>query len=142
MSDTDANHRKIARARSLRADSTKAERKLWSLLRRRQLGGAKFRRQVPIDRYFADFACVDAKLIVELEGGQHADQTAYDDSRTARSEEMGWRVIRFWNNDVIENAEGVAMGILAALKLRHPNPSPSHLRWAPPSPSGRGGAGR
>jgi very-short-patch-repair endonuclease len=108
---------RIARARTLRAESTNAERKLWSLLRGRQLGGAKFRRQVPIDRYFADFACLDAKLIVELDGGQHADQTSYDDARTARLEEMGWRVVRFWNNDVIENVDGVADDVLAALRL-------------------------
>jgi very-short-patch-repair endonuclease len=108
---------KITRARALRADSTKAERKLWSLLRGRQLAGAKFRRQVPIDRYIADFACVDARLIVELDGGQHAEQEAYDEVRRARLEEVGWRVIRFWNNDVIENAEGIADDILAALKL-------------------------
>ncbi|HLZ83426.1 MAG TPA: endonuclease domain-containing protein [Caulobacteraceae bacterium] len=108
---------RIARARSLRADSTDAERKLWSVLRSRQLGGAKFRRQVPVDRYFADFACMDAKLIVELDGGQHADQQPYDDARTARLQEIGWRVMRFWNNDVIENVEGVADDILAALRL-------------------------
>ena len=108
---------RITRARSLREDSTKAERKLWSVLRGRQLAGAKFRRQVPIDRYFADFACLDAKLIVELDGGQHADQETYDNARTVRLEEIGWRVMRFWNNDVIENVDGVADDVLAALKL-------------------------
>ena len=108
---------RIARARALRADSTDAERKLWSVLRSRQLGGAKFRRQVPIDRYFADFACMDAKLVVELDGGQHADQQAYDETRSARLQEMGWRIIRFWNGEVMENLEGVADDVLAALKL-------------------------
>ena len=108
---------RIARARSLRAESTRAERKLWAILRGRQLGGAKFRRQYPVDSYFADFACVDAKLIVELDGGQHAEQQSYDDARTACLQETGWRVIRFWNFDVIDNVEGVADDILAAINL-------------------------
>ena len=106
------------RARTLRRDQTDVERKLWSMLRGRQLGGFKFRRQVPIDRYFADFACVEAKLIVELDGGQHADQVAYDAERTAMLEAWGWRVVRFWNDDVLVNADGVAETILNALRPR------------------------
>jgi very-short-patch-repair endonuclease len=113
MSENSRTHR----SRSLRADPTDAERKLWALLRGRQLGGAKFRRQVPIDRYFADFACVDAKLVVELDGGQHNDRAAYDQQRTDVLLACGWRVVRFWNTDVIENAEGVADSILAELNL-------------------------
>ena len=104
------------RARTLRRDQTDAERKLWSMLRNRQLGGRKFRRQVPIDRYFVDFACVEAKLVVELDGGQHADQIAYDAERTQVIEMCGWRVIRFWNHDVLRESEGVADAILAALR--------------------------
>jgi very-short-patch-repair endonuclease len=99
------------RARSLRSASPDAERKLWSVLRGRQFEGLKFRRQLPIDRYFADFACVELKLIIELDGGQHADQIAYDAERTQVLETRGWHVIRFWNNDVLENIDGVARAI-------------------------------
>ena len=105
------------RARRLRADATDAERKLWAALRGRRQGGPKFRRQVPIDRYFADFACFEARLIVELDGGQHADQADYDARRTETLNACGWRVIRFWNTDVIENLDGVVETILAELRL-------------------------
>jgi very-short-patch-repair endonuclease len=99
---------RISRARTLRDQSTEVERKLWSVLRNRQLGGLKFRRQVPIDRYFADFACVEARLVIELDGGQHADRSAEDAVRTRAIEACGWKVVRFWNNEVKENLEGAA----------------------------------
>ncbi len=105
------------RARDLRAASTDVEHKLWSAFRNRQLAGAKFRRQLPIDRYFADFACVEARLVVELDGSQHMEAQAYDAERTRALEAAGWFVMRFWNNDVIDNIEGVAEAILAQLKL-------------------------
>ena len=105
------------RARELRGAATKAELKLWAVLRNRQLSGAKFRRQVPIDRYFADFACRSARLVVELDGGQHVANAAYDAERTRVIELAGWRVIRFWNNDVIDNIEGVGAEIVNALDL-------------------------
>jgi very-short-patch-repair endonuclease len=89
-------------------------------LRNRKIAGCKFRRQVPIDRYFADFACLDAKLIVELDGGQHAEQVAYDAGRTEALEAAGWTVLRFWNGQVLTNPEGVAMTIRAALELARP----------------------
>jgi very-short-patch-repair endonuclease len=108
---------KTVRARRLRAESTDAERKLWSALAGRAAGGAKFRRQVPIDRYFADFACVKARLVVELDGGQHADQEDYDARRSETLAACGWRVIRFWNSDVMENLDGVVETILAELAL-------------------------
>ena len=111
---------KIARARELRVEATDVERKLWSVLRGRQLDGAKFRRRYPIDRYFADFACVEAKLIVELDGGQHAEQADYDAQRAEALQLQGWKVIRFWNNEVIENLDGVADTILYELNLRAP----------------------
>jgi very-short-patch-repair endonuclease len=107
---------RTTRARALRRDQTEVERKLWSMLRGRRLDGFKFRRQVPIDRFFADFACVDAKLVVELDGGQHSDQAAYDAERTRVIEACGWRVIRFWNHKVLLEPEGVVATILDALR--------------------------
>ena len=107
---------RTVRARGLRRDQTDAERKLWSMLRNRQLDGCKFRRQVAIDRYFSDFACVEARLVVELDGGRHADRAEYDEERTRVLEACGWRVVRFWNHDVLRESEGVANTILAALR--------------------------
>ena len=103
-------------ARALRANQTEAETRLWRLLRDRRLAGAKFRRQVPIGPYIADFACLAAKLIVEVDGGQHAENAAADAARTAWLEEQGFRVLRFWNNDALANSDGVLEEILAALQ--------------------------
>jgi len=104
------------RARELRQASTEAEWKLWSVLRNRQLGGFKFRRQVPIGRYFADFACLEARLIVELDGSQHQDRVDYDARRTIELEACGWCVLRFDNHDVLTNTLGVGDRILLELK--------------------------
>ena len=101
-------------ARKLRCHSTDAERLLWSRLRSRQLG-VKFVRQFPIGPYVADFACRTAQLVIELDGGQHSEAT--DAHRTATIEAHGYRLIRFWNNDVIENLEGVVMAIASELEL-------------------------
>jgi very-short-patch-repair endonuclease len=87
------------------------------VLRARQVGGFKFRRQLPIDRFIADFACVESRLIVELDGGQHVDDAVYDERRTRVLEACGWKVIRFWNTDVINDLDGVARDILAELEL-------------------------
>ena len=95
------------RARRLRNNPTDAERLLWLQLRRRNLGGFKFRRQHPMEGYIVDFASFDAKLVIELDGGQHADAVAYDMERTRRIEAKGYRVLRFWNNDVLTNFESV-----------------------------------
>ncbi|CAO3379969.1 endonuclease domain-containing protein [Azospirillum argentinense] len=95
------------RARTMRHVPTDAERKLWSILRRRQIGGWYFRRQHPIPPYIADFACVEARLVVEADGGQHAG-SPYDSARDEHLRHHGWRVLRFWNNDVLNNPEGVA----------------------------------
>jgi very-short-patch-repair endonuclease len=111
---------KTARSRALRATSTDAERKLWSILGNRRLDGFKFRRQVPIDRYFADFACVEARVIVEADGGQHLTNAAYDAERTAALERAGWHVLRFWNTDILQDIDGVGRDILAELKLARP----------------------
>jgi very-short-patch-repair endonuclease len=101
-------------AKALRRDSTKAEQRLWAMVRNRGVGGFKFRRQHPIGRFVADFCCWEARLIVEVDGGQHAD-SAGDDRRTAWLAEQGWRVVRFWNNEVLDNPEGVFDRLTAAL---------------------------
>jgi very-short-patch-repair endonuclease len=95
------------RARELRHNQTDAERKFWSQVRDRRFFGLKFRRQVPIGRYIADFQCFEKKIIVELDGGQHASNTVYDMGRTLFFESQGFRVIRFWDNDVLKNIDGV-----------------------------------
>jgi very-short-patch-repair endonuclease len=97
-------------ARKLRRDATAVESKLWKRLRSRQIEGAKFRRQFPIGPYIADFACIDLKLIIELDGGQHADSPT-DAQRMECLETNGYTVIRFWNSEVIENLEGVLEAI-------------------------------
>ncbi len=115
----------LARSRELRRDSTEAERKLWSLLRAKGLERLKFRRQVEIGGFFADFCCPKLKLIVEVDGGQHAEQIAYDEHRTRALAAKGYTVIRFWNGDVLDNIEGVGEAILAKIEeIRKSRPSP------------------
>jgi very-short-patch-repair endonuclease len=109
-------------ARAMRRNPTPAERKLWHLLRDRHLAGFRFRRQVPIGSYIADFACLAERIIVEVDGGQHNEQV--DAARTAGLEGQGFCVLRFWNNDVLGNAEGVTETILQALRGPTPHPSP------------------
>jgi len=104
------------RARHLRRNATDAERVLWNRLRRNQLNGHHFRRQVPIGAFVADFTCASKKLIVEVDGGQHAERAAADAIRTRYLEKEGYRVLRFWNNDVLCNTDGVVETILAALQ--------------------------
>jgi very-short-patch-repair endonuclease len=94
-------------ARRLRREATDAERRVWQSIRNRQIEGRKFRRQVPIGPYVADFLCAEARLVIELDGGQHADRAAYDERRTAWLREQGYRVIRFWNVDVMTNFHGI-----------------------------------
>jgi very-short-patch-repair endonuclease len=88
---------------------------LWFRLRDRRLAGLKFKRQVPIDRFVADFVCADAKLIIELDGGQHDANRARDANRTQLLEAMGYLVLRFWNNDVLKNTNGVMEEILRTI---------------------------
>jgi very-short-patch-repair endonuclease len=111
------------RARRLRRNPTEAETRLWSVLRKRGLAGARFRRQVPLGRYIVDFLCLDARLVVEIDGGQHATEAERDAERTRWLESQGFRVLRFWNNEVLENLDGVADGIAAALRAT-PLPAP------------------
>ncbi len=120
-------------ARRLRRNQTAAERTLWFRLRDRRLGGWKFRRQFPIDRFVVDFSCADAHLIVELDGGQHAVQTAADAQRTNILEAMGYLVLRYWNNDVMQNIDGVVEDIAAVLERHRSEPPHPTL-----SPTGRG----
>jgi very-short-patch-repair endonuclease len=103
------------RARRLRADLTNAERKLWYELRDRCLAGWKFRRQVPIGRWVVDFLCKDKGVIVEVDGGQHS-ASKRDMRRDADLERQGYRVLRFWNSDVLQNLEGVLTVILSTLE--------------------------
>jgi very-short-patch-repair endonuclease len=104
------------RARKLRKEATETEVRLWSCLRRKQLDAFRFRRQQPIGPYVVDFYCPEARLIVELDGGQHAEREAEDAARTAWLEARGYRVLRFWNNDTLSNTEGVLTMIVAALR--------------------------
>jgi very-short-patch-repair endonuclease len=114
----------------MRANPTPAERRLWSMLRDRRMPSAKFRRQHVIPPYIVDFACLERWLIVEADGSQHADSIS-DRRRDAYLQQLGFRVLRFWNNDVLENSTGVFDLIHAELHTPHP---PKPLAWAPPSP--------
>ena len=119
-------------ARALRGRMTDAERKLWARLRNRQLAGHRFRRQVPLGKFVADFACYNARLVVELDGDQHAGGghvgMGEDDAvRRKWLEDRGFLILRFWNNEVLENTEGVLETIAQALEDRkppHPGPLP------------------
>lgn len=104
----------ILRARELRAEDTKAEAHLWASLRDRRLGGWRWKRQVPQGPYIVDFYCAEAKLVVEVDGGQHAEAVPYDERRTAYLASKGLRVLRFWNREVLTNRDGVGLTILNA----------------------------
>ncbi|BDD67434.1 hypothetical protein Sj15T_24550 [Sphingobium sp. TA15] len=121
----------IARARELRRNATDAEKRLWTLLREK-LPSARFRRQVPIGPYFADFASHAARLIIELDGGQHDE--AADAPRTAFLQQEGYRVIRFWNHDVMQNPEGA----LARIAIFTPHPPIADAMGPSLSHKGRG----
>lgn len=125
-------------ARTLRANMTDAESKLWSHIRGRQVLGFKFVRQLPVGPFIADFACREADLIVELDGGQHADNPR-DEMRSQVLAEHGYAVVRFWNDDVLTSIDGVLEAIAEHLAKA---PSPG-LRFTKPdlSPQGRGGEG-
>jgi very-short-patch-repair endonuclease len=122
-------------ARKLRREATDAERRLWSALRDRRLNGYRFRRQYPIGPFIVDFACTKERMIIEADGGQHSDSKT-DGHRTAWLESQGWRVVRFWNNEILKNAEGVIDAILRELRGGDPHP-PTAAPWVPPSPAVR-----
>ena len=114
------------RARELRRRATAAERHLWQRLRARQLDGAKFRRQVPIGPYIVDFACLSSRIVIELDGGQHAERehSRRDKRRDRFLEARGFRVLRFWDNDVFTDMDGILSVIRDALAASSPHPNP------------------
>ena len=122
--------RLLAYAKTMRKEPTEAEDRLWSSLRASRLGGWKFRHQVAFSAdYIADFVCPTGKLIVEVDGSQHGEQVDYDASRTRFFETQGYRVLRFWNNDVLARTNAVLDAILAALTT--PLPGASRLSLPP-----------
>ncbi|MHB1381499.1 MAG: endonuclease domain-containing protein [Thermoleophilia bacterium] len=102
-------------SRNLRKNSTDAERILWRRLRARQLAGYRFRRQQPVGKYIVDFVCFEKRLIIEVDGGQHAEQAAADSIRDNWLESQGFLVLRVWNNDAISNTDGVLELILSTI---------------------------
>ena len=108
--------RPTRRSRELRAEMTDAERKLWSRLRSKQLGGVRFNTQFPVGPFICDFAARSKGLVIELDGGQHAAAVSYDSDRTRYIEERGYRVLRFWNTDVLNNLDGVVSEIERTLR--------------------------
>jgi very-short-patch-repair endonuclease len=117
----------VAFARYLRRSATDAERALWAKLRNRQLEGLKFRRQYPLGPYTVDFVCFARQLVIEVDGGQHAAAAEQDERRTRWLRERGYMVLRFWNNEVLGNMQGVLARISESLGLP-PHPGPLPLR--------------
>jgi very-short-patch-repair endonuclease len=105
---------------------TEAEKKLWRILRGKRFSGFKFRRQAPIGAYVVDFFCPSAQLIIELDGGQHADRIAHDRRRTEFLERAGYRALRFWNNELNENEQGVLTIIGQALGIDETHHAQTH----------------
>ncbi len=116
------------KARQLRRDQTDAEQTLWARLRDRQLRGAKFRRQHPIGPFIADFCCPEGKVIVELDGGQHAEEIEADQKRSRFLEAQGYRVLRFWNHDILKDTNAVLERIAEVLSDPRPFPLPGRAR--------------
>ena len=124
------------RAKQMRSAPTDAEHRLWQILRAHRFAAYKFRRQVPLDFFIADFVCFAARLIVEVDGGQHAASES-DDRRDTYLRDQGFRVLRIWNNDIFENEEGVGQLILSALRSPPlPNPSPARGEGLNGAPNG------
>jgi very-short-patch-repair endonuclease len=132
--------RPTERSRQLRNNATEAERKLWPYLSARKLRGIRFNRQFPIGQFICDFVSHEKRLVIELDGGQHAVDKDYDIRRTKFLEAQGYVVVRFWNNEVLDNVEGVLFTIGQALDNR-PSPDPSRKRegslWSPARPRGQ-----
>ena len=113
---TYANPQITANGRQLRQNMTLAEQRLWRHLRGKRLAGYKFRRQQPLGTYILDFVCIEAKLAIEIDGGQHAEQTACDAQRTRYLQQRGVTVLRLWNNEVLQLTEAVLTAILHKLE--------------------------
>ena len=111
-------------ARQLRKQQTDTEIKLWYFLRDRRFQNLKFRRQYPIGPYIVDFCCIEENLIIELDGGQHSVQLIKDKERTTCLEGRGYKVLRFWNNEVLQNPSSVLKYISLVLNAPHPSPLP------------------
>jgi len=124
----------------MRRNPTEAERALWRLLRNKRLAGWKWKRQQPIDRYIVDFVCFEARLIVEADGSQHID-SAYDDQRDAYLRAQGFRVLRFFNNDVLARPDGVVVSILDVLQSGGAGIEPAPPLSPLPNPSPARGEG-
>ena len=122
LGQSDKNIQEQKLQRMLRRNMTDAERKLWSVLRGRQFDGYKFRRQHPYDSYILDFVCLERKLVIEVDGGQHADAEPADSNRTAYLEKAEFRVLRFWNHEALNHIEAVTARIWQML---HENTAPS-----------------
>ncbi|WP_411834155.1 endonuclease domain-containing protein [Pseudoxanthomonas mexicana] len=118
--------RKQQRARELRRDMTLAERRLWTILKQKQLEGLRFRRQHPLGPYIVDFVCLPARLIIEVDGGQHLASAA-DVVRDGFLRRQGFHVLRFWNNEIMSNLKGVRALMVSRLADARPHPSlPPH----------------
>ena len=127
----------LERAKTLRQSRTDAEGLLWHYLRRKQLDGYKFRRQQPIGPYIVDFACMSRKLVIELDGGQHAERHDYDEKRDDYLRGKGYRILRFWNNEVFQNCMDVLEAVYQALVGPPPHqPSPAGSASATPPQGG------
>ena len=116
-------HKNISFAKALRVNQTDAELKVWQALRAGRLMNHKFKRQVPISDCIVDFVCFEQKMIVEIDGGQHLESSE-DELRDAKLTKMGFKVLRFWNNDVMQNLDGILMTILQHLQTTTPLPNP------------------
>ena len=130
-------------AKTLRSKQTEAEQRLWYHLRAHRFLGLKFKRQKPMGRYIVDFVCLEQRLIIEIDGGQHSEQVHYDQRRDAWLRSQGYTVLRFWNNDVMQQLEGVLEQIRLTLS---PAPLPqvgegSNSESLPSPASGRGAGG-
>jgi len=113
-------------AKTMRHQPTDAENALWRQLRASRLFGHKFKRQQPLGNYIVDFVCFEQRLIVEIDGGQHADNAAADSERSAWLASQGFRVLRFWNDEALTKEVAVLDAIISALQISpHPNPSPT-----------------
>src|SRR6185437_3847555 len=130
----------LARVRELRQAATEAEKRLWSALRGRRLAGFKFRRQMWIGPFIADFCCMEARVVVEVDGALHGETAGRDRVRTEVLGGEGYRVLRFWNSEVLEDLDGVLTAMRAELLARVPSPSRPAARGGPlPLPVGERG---